>query len=115
MPNDSREKTTATTFTEHGHVSAVLGLLVVVLVLIAGGLYLWGAIVSKSENGARIERAIPNNEPETVRANADRQILDTTSASLEIDALYADLESTNLNDLDSELGSVETEMNAALR
>jgi hypothetical protein len=113
MPNESQEKTGA--LTENGHAGAILGLLVVVLIFIVGGLYLWGAMIAKNENQAQVERAIPNNEPETTRANTDRQILDTTSASLEIDAIYADLESTNLNDLDAELNSVEAEMNAALR
>ena len=113
MPNETQEKTPS--LTENGHAGAVLGLLVVVLVLIVGGLYLWGSMIAKNENQARVERVIPNNEPETVRAITDRQILDTTSASVEIDAIYADLESTNLNDLDSELASIDIEMTAALR
>ncbi len=113
MPNDSEGKTTS--LTDNGHAGAILGLLIVVLVFIVGGLYLWGSMIAKNENQARVERSIPNNEPETARANTDRQILNTTSASLEIAAIYADLESTNLNDLDSELNSIEAEMSAALR
>jgi hypothetical protein len=98
----------------HAHVGPILGILVIVLVLILGGLYLWGAMLSKQATPA-LERVIPNNEPETTRANTDRQIMDTTSSSNDLDAIYADLESTNLNDLDTDLTQIEAEMNGSLR
>jgi hypothetical protein len=113
MQNDSHQKQ----FSEahHSHVGPILGVLIVVLILILGGLYLWGSMLSQSGNEARVERTIPNNEPETPRAAADAQILNTTSSSNELDAIYADLESTNLDSLETELGQVETEMSASMQ
>ncbi len=82
MPNEPQENpTTPPTLIEHGHAGAILGILILLLILILGGLYLWGAVIERNENQARVERAIPNNEPETTRANTDRQILETTSPS----------------------------------
>jgi hypothetical protein len=122
MANESQKNDTQgasqnalTADVHHEHVAPILGVLVIVLILILGGLYLWGSMLSKDASMAPTERTIPNNEPETPRAEADRDILMTTSASAEIDAIYADLESTNLNDLDAELNTIDTEMNAALR
>jgi hypothetical protein len=99
----------------HVHVGPILGVLVVVLVIILGGLYLWGGMLSKQAILETPERTIPNNEPETPRAVADQDILMTTSSSIEIDAINADLESTNLTDLDRELDSISSEMNAIMR
>lgn len=101
---------------EHqSHVGPILGVLIVVLVLILGGLYLWGSMIADNENGALVERTIPNNEPETTRAQADGQIMGTVSSSDELGAIEADLESTNLNDLDTELNQIDAEMSASLQ
>lgn len=97
--------------TYHTHIGPLLGILVVVLVLIFGGMYLWGAMLSK-ESYQENSRMIPNNEPETPRAAADKQILNTLSPSTELDAIYADLESTNLDSLDADLDQVVNELNA---
>lgn len=100
----------------HSHVGPILGVLIVVLIIILGGLYLWGSMLNETETQVQtVQRVIPNNEPETPRAEADRQIMDTTSSSNELDAIYADLESTNLSDLDGELNQIDAELNAALR
>lgn len=117
MQTESQNKETPESFSlsHHNHVGPILGVLIVVLVLILGGLYLWGSMIAKNEQRAYMERSIPNNEPETTRANTDKQILDTTSSSNDLDAIYADLESTNLDDLDSELGQIDVEMGAELR
>lgn len=115
MSNESQNVPQHFSDTHHGHVGAILGVLIIVLILILGGLYLWGSTLSTNENAARVERTIPNNEPETPRANADRQILNTTSSSNELDAISADLESTNLDSLDAELNQIEAEMNASMR
>ena len=97
----------------HSHIGPILGVLIVVLVLILGGLYLWGGTIS--ETGEMVEpQSIENNEPETVRAEADEQILNTTSSSDEIEAIEADLESTELDELDAELDEIERELEAAL-
>jgi len=97
----------------HSHIGPILGVLIVVLVLILGGLYLWGGTISDTEEMVE-PGPIENNEPETVRAKADEQILNTTSPSDEIGAIEADLESTNLDELDAELDEIERELEAAL-
>jgi uncharacterized protein HemX len=108
--NPSNKASEAFSETYHAHVAPLLAMLVVVLVLIMGGLYLWGALLSKESQTSELPRTLPNNEPETTRAQADAQILNTMSPSTEIDAIYADLESTNLDSLDTELDVVVSEM-----
>lgn len=117
MPNEPQKTEGAGMFKEvhHAHVGSILGILVVVLVLILGGLYIWGAMIAKNNASAPVGRTIPNNEPETTRANADRQIMDTTSSSNDLNAIYADLESTNLDTLDNELDQVANEIQSALQ
>ena len=95
----------------HSHLGPILGILLIVLVVIAVGLYLWGAnLVEKAPATDRVERTIENNEPETPRANADMQILGTVSSSNEISAIEADVMSTNLDSLDSDIADAEREL-----
>jgi len=99
----------------HNHVGAILGVLIVMLVIVLGGLYLWGSLIAENELTPQAERIIPNNEPETPRAEADAQIMDTVSSSDELTTIEADLMSTNLDSLDTELNQIETELNAAMQ
>ena len=99
----------------HSHVGAILGVLVVMLVIVLGGLYLWGSLIAENERIEQTERSIPNNEPETPRAEADKQIMGTVSSSDELETIEADLMSTNLDSLDTELNQIETELNAAMQ
>lgn len=119
MPQEplSNEQNTRPSFSlsDHPHAGAILAVLIILLALILGGIYLWGTLVDHDGNQARVERAIPNNEPETPRAQVDQKILTTTSSSVDLDAITADLESTPLNDLDADLNQIEAELNAALR
>lgn len=114
-PQNSAPEGTIHDDAQHAHVGPVLGILIVVLILILGGLYLWGSMLQENTALETTERTLPNNEPETPRAQADQDILMTTSSSVEIEAIYADLESTNLNDLDSELDTIDTEMRTTAR
>ncbi len=93
--------------------SLVLGILIVVLVLVLGGLYVWGSQLVKNATPppATIEERV-NAEPETPRAQVDEIILNTVSTSDEISAIEADLESTNLDTFDNELIQIEAEMGA---
>jgi uncharacterized protein HemX len=97
----------------HSHIAPILGVLLILLVLILGGLYLWGAALTE-EQSTEETRVIPNNEPETTRAQADAEILETVSPSDSLDAIETDIESTNLDSLDAELTTMEAELNAAL-
>ena len=95
----------------HTKLGPVLGILVIVLVLIVGGLYLWGASLNQEAENIP-PRAIENNEPETPRAQADAQILSTVSSSDSLDAIETDVTSTNLDSIDTELSEIEQEFAA---
>ncbi len=91
----------------------ILGVIIVMLVLILGGLYLWGSTLGPApldtNDGAR-PTAEENNEPESNTADAQVQALETVSTSNEIDAIEADLEATNLDAIDMELGTIDAEL-----
>lgn len=101
------------------HLGIILGILIVLLVLILGGLYLWGATLQNSPAPVQttpVVRPTPeeNNEPESTTADAQVQALETVSTSNEIEAIQADIESTNLDELDAELDAIDAELDAAL-
>ena len=111
------EETTHTprSFTEkhHEHLGLMLGALVLLVVIIIGGLFLWGGMLVK-EDPAFQERVIPNNEPETPRAIVDTQILETLSPSDDLGAIEADLNSTNLDSIDADITTIDAELKAVL-
>lgn len=96
----------------HAHIGPILGVLVIMLALILGGLYLWGETLSTKVPVITPE-PIVNNEPETPRAVADTQILETLSPSDDLDAIEADVNSTNFDSLDTDFTAIDTEINAA--
>ncbi len=85
----------------------LIGILGGILLLILGGLFLWGSILFKKPPVSFTPP--PNNEPETPRADADIQILRTVSGSDEISSIRADLDSTNMDSLDKELELIEAD------
>ena len=102
MPNDLNAS-------HHTHMGPILGILVIVLVIILGGLYLWGGMLAE-EAPVVSEQQIINNEPETQRATTDQEILETLSPSDELDAIEADINSTNLDSLDTDMTSIDAEL-----
>ncbi len=95
----------------HAHVGPILAVLVIMLVLILGGLYLWGGALS-TEVPVTPE-PIVNNEPETPRADADTQILETLSPSDDLSAIEADINSTSFDSLDTDFTAIESELDSA--
>jgi hypothetical protein len=98
---------------EHGHharLGPILGVLVIVLFLIFAGLYLWGSTLR--EQAALDDANLLNNEPETPRAVADAEILSTLSPSDDLGAIEADLMSTNLDSIESDLTAIDAELDA---
>lgn len=97
----------------------VLAVLIVILVLLLGGLYLWGTTLQIGDPTytppAERPTAEENNEPESTTAEADVQALETVSTSDEIEAIEADLESTNLDALDAELNDIDAELEASMQ
>ncbi len=102
---------TSTTNTIHTHTGSILAVLVIMLVLILGGLYLWGGALSNKVPVVTPE-PIVNNEPETPRAVADTQILETLSPSDDIGAIEADINSTNFDSLDTDFTAIDTEIDS---
>jgi len=119
MP-DSKENVTEQTTTgddmrmptmQHSHIGPILGVLVIMLVIILGGLYLWGGMLS---NGVGTRTPVINNEPETPRAQADQEIFGTVSTSDDLAAIEADINNTNFDSLQSDLVTIDAELNAAI-
>lgn len=112
--NDNHEdmRTPEDSLIHHTHFGPILGVLLIALALILGGLVFWGSRLPHEV--PNLEESIPNNEPETPRATADAQILETLSPSDELDAIDADLSSTNLDSLDTELNTIEAELGSAM-
>jgi ABC-type Na+ efflux pump permease subunit len=100
------------------HLGIILGILIVLLVLILGGLYLWGSTLQTTPTATvpNIQRPTveENNEPESTNAEAEVETLGALSTSNEINAIAADIESTNLDDLDAEMEAIEAELDNAL-
>lgn len=88
------------------HHGPILGMLIVILIVILGGLYLWGSMLEKNE----VEIVpIVNNEPETPRAKTDVEISRVLSPSDELDAIEADIKNTNLDAIDADVQAIDAE------
>ena len=109
----AEEKSLSFTERHHGHLGPMLGALILLVVIILGGLYLWGQSLVKTDPAFQ-ERVIINDEPETPRAIADTKILETLSPSDDLGAIEADLNSTNLDSIDADMTTIDAELNAVL-
>jgi flagellar basal body-associated protein FliL len=93
------------------HLGVILGVLIVVLMLILGGLYLWSTSLQDEMPVVVPDTQRPtaeeNNEPESNNAEADAQALETTSTSDEIDAIEADIQSSNIDTVDSDMQALD--------
>lgn len=98
-----------------GPIIVLLGL---ILVAILGGLYYWYYTVMSiplTEPTAPTRPSIEeNNEPESTTAEARTSTMDVVSTSNELDAIEADIESTNLSDLSIEMTAIDSELEAAI-
>ncbi|HEX4799208.1 MAG TPA: hypothetical protein VFV22_01590 [Candidatus Paceibacterota bacterium] len=108
MDTHQNNNQNTTSPTHHG---PVLGLLVIILVVILGGLYLWGSILNTQEP---VAPQVINNEPETPRAEADIEISRTLSSSDEIDAIETDIVNTNLDSIDADIQAMDIEFQNSL-
>ncbi len=88
----------------------IIGLLFLALVLILGGLMLWNYILTPNalaiETPLRPTEAM-NQEPESESARAQAEAAAALSTSNELPAIEADLLSTDLSNLESELGAID--------
>ena len=100
------------TESHHSKVGLILGVLIIILVLVLAGVYLWGGL--RVEETSIQEQPIVNNESETPNTEEDAQIFETLSPSDELDAIEADLDGTNLDSLENDLTAIDAELDAAL-
>lgn len=99
----------------HGKLGFILGLLILALVLILAGLYLWYVnVFQTAPTPEPIEqtRIIPEmpEDPETANADAAVQQLNTVSPANDLGSITADIEATNLDSLDAELPAIDAEL-----
>ena len=112
------EVTTPDMSTEKGHriSGPILVLLVMTLLMVLGLLYLWFATIQMRMTDDTTITTRPtaeeNNEPESTTAEAQAGSFQVVSNSDDINAIDADLESTNLDALDAELTTIDAELNA---
>lgn len=91
-------------------------LLFIALAVILIGLFYWyqsDSVIPPPPSASR-PTAEMNKEPETTNATAQVESLSALSTSDEILAIEADIESTNLDSLEAELGQIDAELEAAL-
>ena len=100
-PADTEEKPS-----DNGPIGPAIGTIIIVIILIIGGLYLWGAKLSK-ESAVLEEKA-----PEEILAAPDETFdsLETQGTSDEVSAIEGDLQTTDLDNLDAELQDIEAEL-----
>jgi hypothetical protein len=95
----------------------ILLTLVVLLLVVLAGLYYWQQLLTTTPlvpSASLRPTAEQNQEPESTTARAQTDIISTLSTSNEITAIEADLGSTNLNSLDSELQAIDAELQSLL-
>jgi|SRR3989344_5416725 len=77
----------------------VIGTIIIILLIILGGLYFWGQRVN--DRGAQTE--------DFVTPGADIESLETQGTSDDVTSIEADLNTTNLDDLGTEVDYIEGE------
>ena len=116
LPTVGTTRATAPTTTQSLLTWPIIILLFLILVAILGGLSYWYLLVTKPEMLDTITRptAEQNNEPESTTNEARAGFTDVISTSDEPDAIRADLESTQFEDINTLTAPIESELNAAV-
>ena len=80
----------------------VIGAVIIILILVVGALYFWGAKLNKEAN----------QTPEDILGGEDKTLeqLQTQSTSTEIGDIEADLNVTDLDNLDADLQNIDKEL-----
>lgn len=84
---------------------AIIGSIIIIVVLIIGGLYLWGKQIVEKETQSTMT-------PEQILSETDAvtDSLKNQGTSNKISDIETDLNSTDLNNLDKELENINTEL-----
>ena len=87
-------------------VGSIVGIVIIVVILIFGGLYFWGAQLEKEQ--------MMQDELPFILGDDETGELPTTSGSDEVSALEQDIDTTNMDaieaQLDTDLGNIENQM-----
>ena len=92
---------------EEKSMGAILGSIIVIIVLLVAAFYLWG---KRSEESEPVHE--PEQTAEEIIAEEDPllEALEEQDSSDELEAIEADLEDTNLDDLAKELDDIDKEL-----
>lgn len=80
----------------------VVGVVIIILVLVVGALYFWGAKLNKEQ--------IQGAEKITNNADPVANSLRSQSQSDDLDSIQVDLQNTDLNSLDSDMENIDNEL-----
>jgi hypothetical protein len=116
MPEESFGISRAPEEQPHSHTGIIIGILIITLMLILGGLYLWAETIRTAPQVpaapvATRPTAAENNEPESTNAEAQVETMQALSTSDELDAIKADLQSSDVDGLDAELPTIGSIIN----
>jgi hypothetical protein len=107
--------TSTTTNTTHNPVfGLIIALLFLTLVLVLGGLLLWyRTTLTEPTMVLPTDRPTPaeNNEPESTTAEARSDAATVVSTSHELDAIEADIKSTDLTSVETDLTAIDADLN----
>ncbi|MEK7514233.1 MAG: hypothetical protein AAB587_00180 [Patescibacteria group bacterium] len=100
-PNQTNTTPAIPTPTSKPSMGAFIGIIIIILVIVFGAFYFWGKMVEeKSGSGAQT-------------ADTSVEMLNKQSSSDEVTSIEADLNATDIGNLDKELGSVDASLKAA--
>lgn len=85
-------------------IGSIIGTIVIIAVIILGGLYFWGKRVE--EEKLRQQLVAESAQQQTVPVSESDKIR-TVSGSDDIDSIQADINSTNLDNLGTELDTIQ--------
>ena len=97
------------TSTPQKQMGPIFGIVIIVILLILGGFYFWGAQLSDDsqiQDKTEMTAEEITNQEDTALENLERQ-----SNSDELSDIEADLNATDLDSLDSELDAIDLELN----
>jgi hypothetical protein len=92
MPEEDKKQT-----------GSLIGIIIIILIIVIGGFYFWGQKLDE----VSIE---PTAEEILAEEDVLSEALETQGTSDELTDIEADLESTNLDDLDAELSDIDLEL-----
>jgi uncharacterized protein HemX len=85
-------------------VGPMIGSIVIILIVIIGGLYFWGSLITEKKSEIQTEDAL-QEQSETLEVEQTAK----QSASDDTSSIEADLEATNVDSLDSGIEDIDSE------